>query len=144
MNELIIKLFFGGYLLILGIVDSVHKEISYGAIIGAAGVVLINILFIRSITIPSLLGGIAIGTLILGISYMTKGKIGKGDGILLVILGAFVGFMDMWILLLYALSISAIWSIGLLIIKKVNRNYRIPFIPFIFLGYVGSTINGGL
>lgn len=90
----------------------------------------------------SLIGGLLIGILLLGISYITRQRIGVGDGLLIMILGVYLGFEVIGVVLLYALTLSAIWSVLLLIIKKVNRHYEVAFIPFIFVSYIGVLIHG--
>jgi leader peptidase (prepilin peptidase)/N-methyltransferase len=81
---------------------------------------------------------VAIGVSVLIISLVTKGKIGSGDGVVLMITGMCLGFFDNLFLLLTAAFLSAIVGIFLLLIKKVNRNYEIPFIPFLFVSFVGG------
>ena len=140
--EWIIKLVITCILGLLAIVDFKKKQVSNVLLLIVFGIVIINYVIFRPVTIMGLLGGILIGFFFLGISYITGQKIGAGDGLLVMILGAYLGFEGIGVVLLYALTLSAIWSGLLLMIKKVNRHYSIAFIPFIFIGYIGVLVHG--
>ena len=140
--EWIIELVITCILGLLAIVDLKKKQVSNVLLLIASGIVIINYVIFRPVTVMALIGGILIGIILLGISYITRQKIGAGDGLLVMILGAYLGFEGIGVMLLYALTLSAIWSGLLLMIKKVNRHYTIAFIPFIFIGYIGVLIYG--
>ncbi|WP_455717850.1 prepilin peptidase [Anaerosporobacter sp.] len=140
--EWFIKLVIICFLGILAIVDYKKKQISNIALLIGLVIVIVNYVVFQPITLISLIGGIIVGFVLLGISYITRQKIGIGDGLLIILLGANIGFEGIVFLLLYALTLSAICSAILLITKKVNRHYTIAFIPFIFIGYIGVLING--
>lgn len=140
--EWIIKIVITCILGLLAIVDFKKKQVSNVLLLIVFGIVIINYVIFRPVTIMGLLGGILIGFFFLGISYITRQKIGAGDGLLVMILGAYLGFEGIGVVLLYALTLSAIWSGLLLMIKKVNRHYSIAFIPFIFIGYIGVLVHG--
>lgn len=140
--EWIVRLVITCILGLLAIVDFKKKKVSNVLLLIVSGIVIINYIIFRPVTIMSLLGGILIGFFFLGISYITRQKIGAGDGLLVMILGAYLGFEGIGVVLLYALTLSAIWSGLLLMIKKVNRHYTIAFIPFIFIGYIGVLVHG--
>lgn len=140
--EWIIKLVITCILGLLAVVDFKKKQVSNVFLLIISAIVFVNYVIFRPITIISLIGGVVVGVVLLGISYVTRQKIGVGDGLLVMILGAYLGFEVIGFLLLYALTLSAIWSGLLLMIKKVNKHYTIAFIPFIFAGYVGVLIHG--
>lgn len=68
------------------------------------------------------------------ISWVTAGKVGIGDGLLLIAIGMGIGFENCIYVLCVALIFSCIVSGILLVLKKANRNTHIPFVPFITLG----------
>lgn len=140
--EWIIKLVITCILGLLAVVDFKKKQVSNVFLLIISAIVFVNYVIFRPITIISLIGGVVVGVVLLGISYVTRQKIGVGDGLLVMLLGAYLGFEVIGFLLLYALTLSAIWSGLLLMIKKVNKHYTIAFIPFIFAGYVGVLIHG--
>lgn len=88
----------------------------------------------------SIVGGMVIGIVMIGIGMITKGKIGIGDGIILIVTGLFLGFFDNLFLLLSATFLAAMIGALLLLIKGVNKNYEIPFIPFLFIAFIGDLI----
>jgi leader peptidase (prepilin peptidase)/N-methyltransferase len=67
---------------------------------------------------------------------MTGGKIGMGDGILLCVTGIGLGFWNNLELFGVALFLAAVLSIILMILRVVDRKKSIPFIPFLFAGYL--------
>lgn len=138
----IFKLTITCFLGILAVVDYKKKQVSNIALLIGLIIVIVNYVIFQPITISSLIGGILVGFILLGISYITRQKIGIGDGLIVILLGANLGFEGVVFVLLYALTLSAIWAAVLLIIKKVNRYHTIAFIPFIFIGYIGVLIHG--
>ncbi len=68
--------------------------------------------------------------------YFAKKGFGLGDIKVLIILGVAVGFVASYKIFIYALIIAAI-SLGVAYLaNKISRKKMIPFIPFIFLGYL--------
>ena len=139
--EWIIKLVITCILGLLAVVDFKKKRVSNVLLLIVSGIVIINYIIFKPTTIMSLAGGILIGVILLGISYITRQRIGAGDGLLIMILGAYLGFEAIGVVLLYALTLSAIWSVLLLMIKKVNRHHEVAFVPFIFVGYIGVLLH---
>lgn len=84
--------------------------------------------------------GVLIGIILYAVSYVTSGQIGEGDGILFMATGLFVGGMSNFVLLLWASVLCAVPAGIMLIAKKAGRKDRIPFVPFVFLAYVGQVI----
>ncbi len=82
--------------------------------------------------------GLATGLVLLLLGKLLKGQIGAGDGIILCITGFCLGFHDNLNLLFYGLTISAFVSLALLLLKRAGRKDTIPFIPFLFLSYLGG------
>lgn len=88
--------------------------------------------------------GAAFGALFFEIQFLiSKGKwVGAGD----VILGLFMGIILGWKLLIVALFIAyilgTIFSVGLLVSKKVSLKSKIPFAPFLVTGTILSVLFG--
>jgi len=100
-------------------------------------VLLISTLILGNLTIWNRLAGLTLGIILLSLNPITKGQIGIGDGIIVCITGLCLGFPQNAILLAYALFGSAMFSIVLLVIRRVNRKRTIPFVPFLLIGYLG-------
>lgn len=75
------------------------------------------------------------GVLLAGLSVLTEGKIGLGDGIVVLSLGLLLGCRNTLIVVLCGLLLSAVWSAGLLIRKKAGKESRIPLMPFLLAGF---------
>lgn len=127
-------------LMYFAFVDCKKKCISKWPLILLSIIVAICTIVVKELSIIEMIGGITVGFIMILISLLTKQKLGLGDGILITIMGAFLGFQTTLLMILYALTVSAIYSMILLVIKHVNRQYRIPFIPFILIGYIGVII----
>lgn len=79
----------------------------------------------------SVLIGMIPGICMLICSLLTKGKIGFGDGILLVCMGALAGAIRLLVIILLAGVFTAITGLTGMIIKKWDKSKRLPFVPFI-------------
>ncbi|MDD3217592.1 MAG: A24 family peptidase [Lachnospiraceae bacterium] len=85
-----------------------------------------------------LAAGVVPGVILLVISYLTREKIGYGDGWGVAMLGWYVGIWNIVQMLSVALLLSAVYALGLLVIKKVPRDKEIPFLPFLLVGLCGG------
>lgn len=136
MAEFCLKLIIGTTLLSCGVQDILKKKV-YLWILAAGGLfTAVCILFCGDISILSRLGGAAVGACVILLSFITGGKIGLGDGILLCITGLGLGFWGNMELFCLALTLAAGLSIILLALRKADRKMSIPFIPFMFAGYL--------
>ncbi|MCR5675562.1 MAG: prepilin peptidase [Lachnospiraceae bacterium] len=77
-------------------------------------------------TILSLLPGI----ILLALGFLSKGGIGYGDGIFALLLGPVFGLERMATGICLAFFLSAVFSVILLVRKRVGRDSSLPFIPF--------------
>lgn len=75
------------------------------------------------------------GLLILAVAKITGEKIGYGDGWVVLILGNFLELFEIYAMLQFAVILAAVVSVGLLYTKKAGREYRIPFLPFLWAAY---------
>jgi leader peptidase (prepilin peptidase)/N-methyltransferase len=142
MADTVMNITMGLMLLICGVQDALKKKIYIWIL--ALGAILMGIvlLFSSSVPIVERIGGIAIGVCVIVISKITGGKIGMGDGILLCITGMGLGFWGNLELFGIALFFAAVVSILLLIFRLADRKKSIPFVPFLFFGYVFLLIVG--
>ena len=74
------------------------------------------------------------GLVLMGLSVITEGKIGLGDGILVAEIGLALGIEKCAYMLTGALILSCLFSGGLLAFRKAGLHTRIPFVPFITAG----------
>lgn len=112
----------------------------YILMFGIAGVVLH--LFAPVCSIYSMLWGMLLGIVLILISIATRGSLGMGDGILMVVTGVYLGGYGNLQLFLYGLLLSALCSLGLLVLKKKKKKDEIAFVPFLLLSYFFMLFQG--
>lgn len=76
------------------------------------------------------------GLFLLLTGKVSQGKVGYGDGILVLALGIWLGFFRCLMTLTAGLILAAIWSAFSLILKRCKKDDQIPFIPFLLFGYL--------
>ncbi len=80
--------------------------------------------------------GILPGAVVLLASRISGGSIGAADGIMVVLLGAIYGIegvLAIFFLAVFAAGISAVFLLG---VRHERKNVRIPFYPFLLLGFM--------
>jgi prepilin peptidase len=85
----------------------------------------------RMTTVPELLSAMIPGAILLWIGFISANAIGYGDGLMMFMVGPLFGVERMVEGMLLAFFVSAIVSILLIVLRKVNRKTTIPFIPFL-------------
>ena len=73
------------------------------------------------------------------LSFLTREKVGYGDGWVVLMIGLFSGFSRCFMILLIGLLLESAVAIILLALKKIQRDREIPFSPFLLLG-MGVTL----
>lgn len=91
----------------------------------------------------SLVGGFFCLIILLLVSFITKGGLGMGDVKLLSAQGFLIGLYGVINTVMYALVCCTICALFLIVTNKRSMKDKLPFAPFIFLGYVISIILGG-
>jgi len=74
------------------------------------------------------------GLMAILIAVVSRNAIGLGDGLMLLTIGMLLGVKRTIIVIMIALFLGCIFSVGLMIFKKVNGKYELPFVPFIAAG----------
>lgn len=80
----------------------------------------------------SLLPGIFLALTVI----ISGGKVGMGDAIVFLSLGFALPVTRVVPVMLTAMVLSALFSLGALILKKATLKSRIPFMPFVLSGFV--------
>lgn len=135
-----IKICVGVLLVLSTIIDIRSKKVSVGLLVVFSIVGILYYSSTRFLPIYAVAGGIGIGLFMMGVNRLLKGGIGMGDGMLLCVLGGYLGFIKSLSILLTALYLAAGCSIVLLLIKKVEKKTEIPFVPFLCAAYIGNII----
>jgi len=83
---------------------------------------------------------ISVGFLILN---RIKESFGLGDILVFLFLGLLLPVDQLLITIFLSIVFGAIGGIILILLRKANRKSKIPFVPFIYTGYVTSFLVGG-
>ena len=83
-----------------------------------------------------------------GVFYLLMGRIsgdqiGRGDGLTILVLGLFAGLPDTVLITAAAQFICAVLAGLMLVMKRADRNTRIPFVPFLLAAAAGLYLKGG-
>lgn len=108
-------------------------SVTYILLFGIGGVLLH--LFCPVCSIYSILCGTMLGVAMMFASLVTQGKIGIGDGILLVVTGVYLGGAGNLELFFTGLLLAACWSLGMLVLGKKKGKEEIAFVPFLLAAY---------
>ncbi|WP_230398759.1 prepilin peptidase [Novisyntrophococcus fermenticellae] len=76
------------------------------------------------------------GLILLLIGKVSGGKVGYGDGLLVLSFGVWNGFKNCIFTLAAALMLAFLWSAFSLLKKSLNKNSEIPFVPFLLISYI--------
>ena len=101
--------------------------------VAAAGSAVISIVFVTDRS--EMLLGLIPGGAMLAVGKLS-GCIGSADAVLLLLLGAMYGLRQGGELMMYALLLSAVVSIFLIVSKRAGRKDTLPFIPFLLAGFM--------
>lgn len=128
-------------LLVICSIEDIRKKVVHFPIVFSFSIVgLLLQYFQKNQSIWSILGGIGIGVFVVFLSYITQGRIGKGDGFLLITTGIYLGFKNNLFLFITAVFGVAICALILVVIKKISYRDEIPFIPFMLSAYMGMLL----
>lgn len=136
MKTIVITIF----LILSTLIDLRKKEVNISLCISVALVGLIYEIFISKTDIVSIILGILPGIFLMLTSIVTNEEVGKGDAVILSTIGIFLGLKKTILVLIYALFSTIIIGGILLLIRKKNKKYKIPFVPFILFSYIALCI----
>lgn len=86
--------------------------------------------------LSSVLGLLTGGILFLLVYFLSRGGVGMGDVKLMGVVGSYVGIGGIMPTVFLTVMVSAIYSIILLLLKKIGWKEEIPFAPFVLAGTV--------
>ena len=89
----------------------------------------------KEVSLKRMIGGILVGLFLLGLTKITRGQVGLGDGIVFIVIGIGIGLKESFLLLLESLCLLFLFCFIGLIGKKIKIKQRIPFLPFVFIAY---------
>lgn len=125
-----------GMLTICSVQDIIWKQIRLDPVLGFGILGVIFHLLWQQQTIGSILMGMMVGIGLLLLSLLSRGRIGAGDGVLLIVTGVYLGLQKNLALLFYALLICGCFALFLLLTRRKRRQDAIPFVPFLLIAYI--------
>lgn len=87
--------------------------------------------------IAGILSGAAVGAVLIAVSFVTHGKIGLGDGMVVAAIGATLGFSLTFALVFFSFLAGSLYALFLLVVKKKSRDTEYPYMPFLLAVYMG-------
>lgn len=131
-----IKIMVLGMMLFAAYQDIRHKEVNLSSILVCVILSAISVgmdVYRGESVVPAVIALLP-GMAFLLLSFVTRGAVGIGDGLMLMGIGPAFG-MDHTVLGLFiGLGLSCVVSIILLVSRKGNSKSQLPFVPFMALG----------
>jgi leader peptidase (prepilin peptidase)/N-methyltransferase len=109
------------------------------ALIFADGMFLAH-LILKDLPLKELLWGILLGAGLFAVSLITHSAIGGGDALAVLSCASALGGSAEFAALLLSLLLSALFSIFLLLRRKISRKDSLPFLPFLLAGHLILTL----
>ncbi len=117
------------WLLGISIMDIRKCNVSVWMLI-PGGLLAVTAIVCRQGDAGDMLKGMLPGVFLLATAFATK-KAGHGDGIVMMFLGILSGGGSSLLIFGISLSLAALVSLVLLVLRKAGKNTRIPFLPFL-------------
>lgn len=131
-----IEIFLFFFLAVCAVFDGLQKKIPLAAV--WLGMLTAICLRAGGVTEEASLTAIALsllpGAAFLLLGFITKEKVGYGDGWVLLMIGFFLDLPRCFLILLAGLLIESVAALVLLVFRKIQKDKEIPFCPFLLLG----------
>ena len=76
------------------------------------------------------LPGVFVGIFLYVVNRVSRGRVGTGDALVYSVTGVALGFLRNVELLMASLFLASIAALILVVIRRVGKNYAMPFIPY--------------
>lgn len=136
----VFRIIFAGYMVCLSVMDIRQRKLPVRILIAGAVFPAAACFTQREIPATFIAAGCAVGIVFVLISRWTRESFGYGDSILIMIMGAFLGFWNILSLLMAAFLMAAVYSVILMVKYHFNRKYSFPFVPFLTAAYIGGLV----
>ena len=127
----------GPVLGILSVVDVRERKIPVRPVL-FLGMVLFVMRLHAGVTAGELVCGLIPGAVLMIVAWVTKEKLGMGDGVLVLCLGLGYGIEAMLMIIGVAFAVAALVSVVLMVCRKATRKTELPFLPFLLVGWLVS------
>lgn len=131
-----VEVFLFIFLAVCAVFDGLQKQIPLAAVwlgiltaicLRAGGVM-------EEASLPAMALSLVPGAVFFLLGFVTREKVGYGDGWVLLMIGLFLDFSRCFFILMAGLLIESMAVLVLLALRKIKRDKEIPFCPFLFLG----------
>lgn len=131
------------FLLFCGTIDLKTKKVYQSLCIINYGLANAIKLFINKVDLDSVAGGLILCGMLFIISLVTKEAIGQGDVLILLALSGILNVITTMQIFFMALILCSVFSLAMLLKRKVRGKDTVPFVPFLFVGYGVWFMSGG-
>ena len=115
------------------------REVSLLSIVVFGIVGMVRACFLGTVSVD-LVWNVCMGVAVIGLSIISKGAVGMGDGLLFLSLGTVLPFEELLTAFLLGLFFCCFWGIVVLCLSGKVKKTEMPFVPFLMLGYIGGLI----
>lgn len=120
-------------------IDIRKRQISLLITAVFAGCGIIWTIYTRSAALDFLLCA-GTGLVFVGISILTDGSMGMGDGWIIMALGTMMRPAEFFTMLFVGMLCSAVFAGIMLMVFRRKGHMEIPFVPFLLAGYLGGIL----
>lgn len=131
-----VEVFLFIFLAVCAVFDGLQKQIPLAAVwLGILTAICLRTAgMMGEVDLPAAALSLLPGAVFFLIGFITKEKVGYGDGWVLLMIGLFLDFSRCFFILLTGLLIESAVALILLAFRKIKRDKEIPFCPFLLLG----------
>lgn len=119
----------------LALEDRKHFEIKRSTLL-VTGILLALVGCGTSVGWQSRVAGVAFGSIVLLFCLFSEEALGFADGIIICVCGIAFGLREAVSICFFATVYAALFSALMLLTGRAGRKTKIPFMPFLLLGYV--------
>ena len=136
MREALLETILLGFLGACAWQDHRERRISVRMLLLAGILGVILDLWLLETTVMELIWGVLPGIALLAVSWASRGEIGAGDGLMVMVMGVYLGAGSVLGVFFCASVFAGIMGFILLFFYKKKRDHEMPFAPFLLAAYV--------
>lgn len=131
-----VEIFLFFFLAVCAVFDGMQKQIPLAAVwLGMLTAICLRAGgMMGEVNLASVALSLVPGAVFFLLGFVTREKVGYGDGWVLLMIGLFLDLSRCFLILLAGLLIESIMALVLLVLRKIQRDKEIPFCPFLLLG----------
>ena len=95
-----------------------------------------------AMAVTELLLGLLPGIFLLAVSLVTGDKLGKGDAMVFLVCGIYLGLYQTILLLMFSLFVTGVCGCFCILLRKASYQSALPWMPFVFAGFLFMQLTG--